>query len=70
VDAIKNGDINLIINTTEGRKAIAASSTIRSSALHKKVYYTTTLAGANALCMALNVTDEISVNRLQDLHKT
>jgi len=70
VDAIKNGDIDLIINTTEGRKAIADSSTIRSSALHKKVYYTTTLAGANALCMALNVTDEISVNRLQDLHQT
>ncbi|MBT5923905.1 MAG: carbamoyl-phosphate synthase large subunit [Cellvibrionales bacterium] len=70
VDAIKNGDVDLIINTTEGRKAIADSSTIRSSALHKKVYYTTTLAGANALCMALNVTDEISVNRLQDLHQT
>ena len=69
VDAIKNGGINLIINTTEGRKAIADSATIRRSALQKKVYYTTTLAGASALCMALQVSDEISVNRLQDLHQ-
>ena len=69
VDAIKNGGINLIINTTEGRKAIADSATIRRSALQKKVYYTTTLAGASALCMALQVSNEISVNRLQDLHQ-
>ena len=68
VDAIKNGTINLIINTTEGRSAIADSATIRRSALQQKVYYTTTLAGANALCMALECSCEISVNRLQDLH--
>ena len=68
VDAIKNGTINLIINTTEGRSAIAASATIRRSALQQKVYYTTTLAGANALCMALKSSHDISVNRLQDLH--
>jgi len=68
VDAIKNGTINLIINTTEGRSAIADSATIRRSALQQKVYYTTTLAGANALCMALKSSCEISVNRLQDLH--
>ncbi|HCH20200.1 MAG TPA: carbamoyl phosphate synthase large subunit [Cellvibrionales bacterium] len=69
VDAIKNGDIDLIINTTEGRKAIADSATIRRSALQKKVYYTTTLAGASALCMALNIDGDIAVNRLQDLHQ-
>ena len=69
VDAIKNGDIDLIINTTEGRKAIADSATIRRSALQKKVYYTTTLAGASALCMAMHASKAIAVNRLQDLHQ-
>jgi len=69
VDAIKNGDIDLIINTTEGRNAIADSATIRRSALQKKVYYTTTLAGASALCKALKIDGDIAVNRLQDLHQ-
>ncbi|MBT8139748.1 MAG: carbamoyl-phosphate synthase large subunit [Gammaproteobacteria bacterium] len=68
VDAIKNGDIDLIINTTEGPKAIADSATIRSTALQQKVYYTTTLTGAMAVCEALRVNDEIGVSRLQDLH--
>jgi carbamoyl-phosphate synthase large subunit len=68
VDEIKNGGVDLIINTTEGRKAIADSATIRRSALQKKVYYTTTLAGASALCMALKASDDVIVNRLQDLH--
>ena len=68
VDEIKNGGVDLIINTTEGRKAIADSATIRRSALQKKVYYTTTLAGASALCMALKASDDVTVNRLQDLH--
>jgi len=73
VDLIKNGQIDLIFNTTEGRRAIADSATIRSSALQNKVYYTTTLAGAEAVCRALaseqSNTQGISVNRLQDLHK-
>ena len=48
VDMIKNDRIQLIINTTEGRQAIADSSTIRSSAQAHNVYYTTTLAGGEA----------------------
>ncbi len=68
VDLIKNGQIDLIINTTEGRRAIADSATIRSSALQNKVYYTTTLAGAEAVCQALAYECETSVNRLQELH--
>ncbi|MGB5326104.1 MAG: carbamoyl-phosphate synthase large subunit [Pseudomonadales bacterium] len=70
VDAIKNGDIHLIINTTEGPKAIADSATIRSTALQQKVYYTTTLTGAMAVCEALRVSADTGVSRLQDLHKT
>jgi len=68
VDMIKNDKISLIINTTEGRQAIAASATIRSSAEQHGVYYTTTLTGGEAVCMALKIKDEIKVNKLQKLH--
>tara|TARA_B110000444_G_scaffold29866_1_gene25005 strand:+ start:1199 stop:4420 length:3222 start_codon:yes stop_codon:yes gene_type:complete len=68
VDMIKNDKISLIINTTEGRQAIAASSPIRSSAEQHGVYYTTTLAGGEAVCMALKIKTEIKVNKLQRLH--
>ncbi|MDC0662451.1 carbamoyl-phosphate synthase large subunit [Marinobacter sp. SS21] len=68
VDAIKNGQVQLIINTTEGRKAIADSAQIRQSALQSKVTYTTTLAGGDALCRAINFGPERTVRRLQDLH--
>ena len=70
VDMIKNGDINFIVNTTEGRQSTEDSSLIRREALMQKVAYTTTLAGAEATCMALNLPDdEIEVNELHDLHK-
>ncbi len=69
VDAIKNDDIDLIVNTTEGRQAIADSYSIRREALHHKVSYTTTIAGARATCLALEYLDAGEVHRLQDLHK-
>jgi len=69
VDMIKNDEIKLIINTTEGKQAIADSYTIRAAALQHKVSYTTTLAGARATCMALKSQSDNEVNRLQDLHK-
>ncbi len=69
VDMIKNDEINLIVNTTEGSQAIADSATIRSNALQHKVTYTTTLAGGYALCRALKQSDLGEVNRLQDLHQ-
>ena len=69
VDMIKNDRINLIINTTEGRQAIADSSTIRSSAQSHDVYYTTTLAGGEAICMALRHGEDLSVRCLQDIHR-
>ena len=68
VDMIKNGKIQLIINTTEGRQAIADSSTIRRSALQHKVYYNTTLAGGEASSMALAMQADTVVRRLQSLH--
>ncbi len=69
VDMIKNDEISLIVNTTEGSQAIAHSATIRSNALQHKVTYTTTLAGGLALCRALRQSDLSTVNRLQDLHQ-
>jgi carbamoyl-phosphate synthase large subunit len=69
VDMIKNGQIDLIVNTTEGKQAIADSYAIRRTALHNKVSYSTTLAGARATCMALEYLNTGSVNCLQDLHK-
>jgi carbamoyl-phosphate synthase large subunit len=68
VDKIKNGEISLIINTTEGRKAISDSAQIRQSALQRKVSYTTTLAGGEAVCRAITFGPERTVRRLQDLH--
>jgi carbamoyl-phosphate synthase large subunit len=69
VDAIKNSEIDLIINTTEGRQAIADSFSIRREALHQKVCYTTTVAGARATCQALDFLGSTDVRSLQDLHK-
>ncbi len=68
VDAIKNGEFVLIINTAEGRQAIADSFTIRREALQQKVTYTTTLDGARATCLALARSGHEDVRRLQDLH--
>jgi len=68
VDAIKNGDIDLIVNTTEGRSAIADSAQIRQSALQKKLAYSTTLAGGDAIVRAIRYGAEKTVRRLQDLH--
>ena len=69
VDMLKNGEINLIINTTEGKQAQQDSFSIRRSALQGKVYYTTTISGADAVCQALHAPRELSVCRLQDLHQ-
>jgi carbamoyl-phosphate synthase large subunit len=69
VDMIKNGEIQLIINTTEGKQAIKDSASIRRGAENNHVYYTTTLAAAHAICMALRFGKEQEVRPLQELHK-
>ena len=68
VDIITNDEISLIVNTTEGKQALADSYTIRRAALQHKVTYTTTMAGARATCTAIERLGSIDVNRLQDLH--
>ncbi|MDI3325936.1 carbamoyl-phosphate synthase large subunit [Pontibacterium granulatum] len=68
VDMLKNEEIAYVVNTTEGRKAIADSAEIRRSALQHKVPYSTTLAGAEATTRALQYGEEKTVRRLQDIH--
>ncbi|NOX08609.1 MAG: carbamoyl-phosphate synthase large subunit [Gammaproteobacteria bacterium] len=68
VDMIKNEQIDLIINTTEGKQAIADSYEIRGSALQHKIAYSTTLAHGQATCMALAARDTAEVSCLQDLY--
>jgi len=68
VDLIKNGEINFIVNTTEGRQAIADSFSIRREALQHKVSYSTTIAGGEATLRALEFKEDYSVQSLQQLH--
>ena len=68
VDMIKNGEIDLIVNTTEGKQAINESESIRAEAVRKGVTYYTTLGAAVATCGAIEHLDNHDVNRLQDLH--
>jgi carbamoyl-phosphate synthase large subunit len=53
VDALKNGEIHLVFNTTDGAQALADSSSIRRAALTLKVPYYTTMAGARAATQAI-----------------
>jgi carbamoyl-phosphate synthase large subunit len=69
VDMIKNGEIDLIVNTTEGKQAIQESTSIRAEAVRRGVTYYTTLPAAIATCNAIEHLDDSDVNRLQDLHK-
>jgi len=68
VDMIKNDEVDLIVNTTEGKQAVRESNSIRREAVQRRVTYYTTLAAGLATCDALDHIDEVEVNRLQDLH--
>ena len=67
VDQLKNGDIALVMNTTEGAAAVADSREIRSVALYDKIPYFTTAAAAHAAAQAIRARseDELSVLSLQ-----
>jgi len=69
VDLIKNGEIAFIVNTTEGKQAIADSFSIRREALQQRVTYSTTVSGAKALLHSLDFRDHEEVNSLQELHR-
>ena len=68
VDAIKNGSIQLVFNTTEGAQALANSRSLRQAALLHKVPYYTTLAGALAAAEGIKayMSGDLEVRALQD----
>nr|WP_319249741.1 carbamoyl-phosphate synthase large subunit [uncultured Celeribacter sp.] len=69
VDMMKNGDIALVLNTTEGNQAVEDSREIRSVALYDKIPYFTTAAASHAAAMAIKarLEGEIEVLSLQDV---
>ena len=68
VDAIKNGNVQLVFNTTEGAQALADSRSLRRAALLHKVPYYTTLAGAIAAAQGVKAYKggDLEVRALQD----
>ncbi len=70
VDLIKNGQIQLIINTTEGKKAISDSFLLRREALQRRITYTTTIAGAKAISNSVADIETLNINSLQMLHNS
>ncbi len=68
VDMIKNGDIDLIVNTVEDKRGVHDSYAMRNAALQNKITYYTTLAGARAACAGIRHMQELQVYDLQGLH--
>ena len=71
VDRIKNGDIQVVINTTVGRQSSRDAYHIRQGTLKYNVLYTTTVAGARALSEAVMAMQQENwgVTPLQEYHK-
>ncbi len=71
VDMIKNGQVDLVINTTSSKKAVSESYSIRRAALTFNIPYTTTLAGARATALAIKaiIEGELEVKAIQEYHK-
>jgi carbamoyl-phosphate synthase large subunit len=69
VDMMKNGDVSLIINTTDQTRTAASDSrSIRVTALARRITYYTTIAGARAAAAGLKHLSRLEPYRLQDLH--
>ena len=70
VDMIKNGSIDMIINTTNSSPlSIKDSFSIRRTALQYKVTYFTTIAAAKVASLVISNLNDYNVLSLQDLHK-
>ena len=67
VDAITNGEVQLVFNTTEGPQALADSRSLRRGALLHKVPYYTTLSGALAAAQGIRayIGGDLEVRTLQ-----
>jgi len=70
VDMLKNGEIDLIVNTVdETRSAVSDSRSIRTTAVQLRITYFTTMAGARAACAGMRAMDALSPCDLQGLQK-
>ncbi len=71
VDRMKNGEIQLVINTTIGSKSVSESYSIRQTALVHRIPYTTTVAGARATAEAIEAMQQkkVSVRTIQEYHQ-
>jgi carbamoyl-phosphate synthase large subunit len=70
VDMIKNGEMVMIINTTDSRRAsVQDSYSIRRSALQARITYYTTVAGARAACAGMQQMQELRAYSVQGLHR-
>ncbi|GER94744.1 carbamoyl-phosphate synthase large subunit [hot springs metagenome] len=71
VDMIKNREVNFIINTVTGAQAQRDSLSIRRTALQHNIPYTTTISGAKAVLMAIEMLlkKELSIKSIQEYHK-
>jgi carbamoyl-phosphate synthase large subunit len=69
VDMVKNGEIALMVNTVEDRRAAVRDSyAIRRAALQQRVSLYTTLAGARAGCAGMAQAQELRAYSVQQLH--
>jgi carbamoyl-phosphate synthase large subunit len=68
VDAMKDGNVDLVFNTTEGAQALKDSMSIRRTALMQKIPYYTTVAGSLAATQAIEAlrVTSLDVAPLQD----
>ena len=67
VDMMKDGMVDLVLNTTEGAQAVEDSRSMRTVALYDKIPYYTTLAGSHAAALAMKAAreGELAVRSLQ-----
>ena len=66
---MKNKEISLVFNTTEGRESITDSASIRRTALDQKICSSTTIEGARAICRVIENQVDWRVKKLQDIKK-
>jgi carbamoyl-phosphate synthase large subunit len=70
VDRIKDGDVHFVVNTTDGKREVSDSYSIRRETLMKGVPYFTTMTGARAGVMAMEAMRQgpAEVRSLQEYH--
>jgi carbamoyl-phosphate synthase large subunit len=72
VDLMKNHEINLVINTASGKKTMHDSLLLRQTTLLYNIAYSTTVAGAKAMCGAIQMwrKKRVDVMSLQEYYET